>query len=181
LEQCTSSSRIYDGRVINLRVDAIVTENGAPGTREVVEHRGAAAIVPFLDAANIILVKQYRYAIDSDLLEIPAGTLEPEEIPEQCAKRELEEETGYRCGQLKKILECYMAPGYSTEKIHFFMARELIPSSMKTEEDENISIQVMPIDEAMQKIRRGEIQDAKTVCALYQAAQLTQISNRDTV
>ena len=137
------------------------------------EHRGAAAIVPFLDAENIILVKQYRYSIASDLLEIPAGTLEPGENPEHCAKRELEEETGYRCRQLKKILECYIAPGYSTEKIHFFVARELAPSTMKTEEDENISVQVMPINEALWKIRQGEIQDAKTVCAIYQAAQLT--------
>jgi len=169
LENCTSSSRIYDGRVINLRVDKVVTENGIQTTREVVEHRGAAAIVPFLDTRNIILVKQYRYPITSDLLEIPAGTLEPGESPDHCAKRELEEETGYRCGQLTKILECYIAPGYSTEKIHFYLARELVRSSMNTEEDESISVQVTRIDEALEKIRRGEIRDAKTVCALYRA------------
>lgn len=173
LEHCTSSSRLYDGRIINLRVDQVVTEEGRPTTREVVEHRGAAAIVPLLDGNSIVLVRQYRYAIASDLLEIPAGTLEVGESPLDCAKRELEEETGYKCGELKKILECYVAPGYSMEKIHFFIARQLVRTHMRTEEDEHIKIEVMPIAYALEKIRSGEIQDAKTVCALYRVADLT--------
>ena len=172
LERCTSSSRIYDGRIISLRVDQVVTGNGRPTTREVVEHRGAAAIVPLLDGNNVILVRQYRYAIASDLLEIPAGTLERGESPYECARRELEEETGYRCGELEKMLECYVAPGYSMEKIHFFLARQLVRAQMRTEEDEQIKIEVLPIVSALEKIRSGEIQDAKTVCALYRALDL---------
>jgi ADP-ribose pyrophosphatase len=172
MERCTSSSRIYDGRVINLRVDQVVAETGRPTTREVVEHRGAAAIVPVLDKDSVVLVRQYRYAIASDLLEIPAGTLERGESPMDCAKRELEEETGYKCGELEKILECYIAPGYSTEKIHFFMARQLVRTKMRNEEDEQIKIEVMPIVSALEKIRCGKIQDAKTVCALYRAIEL---------
>jgi ADP-ribose pyrophosphatase len=142
-------------------------ENGRETTREIVEHRGAVAIVPLLDNGEVVLVRQYRYAIGSDLLEIPAGTLETGEKPESCAKRELEEETGYRCGELKKILECVVAPGYSTERIHFYLARGLTRAEMKTEEDELIKIESMPLRSALEKVRRGEIGDAKTVCGLF--------------
>jgi ADP-ribose pyrophosphatase len=139
--------------------------------REVVEHRGAAAIVPILEG-NVILVRQFRYAASSELLEIPAGTLEPAESPEICARRELEEETGYRCNEIQKILECFVAPGYSTEKIHFFLAKGLKPSKMMTEDDERIKVELLPIASAIEKIRKGEIRDAKTVCGLYRAIEL---------
>jgi ADP-ribose pyrophosphatase len=153
-------------------VDKVVTGKGATGTREVVEHRGAAAIVPILDKNHIILVKQYRYAITSGLLEIPAGTLEQNESPDHCAARELEEETGYRSNELTKIMDFYVAPGYSTERIHVFLARDLVHTKMKTEEDEDISIESMPLENAIEKIRSSEIKDAKTICALYRAKEL---------
>jgi len=172
LERPITSSRLYNGRIINLRVDKVVVEGGRTTSREIVEHRGASAIVPLLGGSDVILVRQYRYAITSDLLEIPAGTLEPGESPDECAYRELEEETGYKCRELRKILECYVAPGYSTEKIHFYLARELVRSEMRTEEDERIKIELMPIASALEKIRVGEIRDAKTVCALYRVNDL---------
>ena len=172
MEHPNSSRRIYEGRVINLRVDEVVTGDGWSTTREVVEHRGAAAIVPLLDKDNVILVRQYRYAIGSDLLEIPAGTLEPDEAPDHCARRELEEETGYRCGKLTKILECYVAPGYSTEKIHFFLARDLVRTEMRTEEDESIRPEILPIAALVGRIQEGNIRDAKTICGLYRAMDL---------
>jgi ADP-ribose pyrophosphatase len=158
---------LYEGRILNLRVDRVTLENGRETTREIVEHRGAAAIVPLLDNGDVILVRQYRYAVGSDLLEIPAGTLEDGESPEKCAKRELEEETGYRCGELNKVLECVVAPGYSTERIHFYLARELTKAEMKTEEDERIKVENMPFRLALEKVRRGEIRDSKTVCGLF--------------
>jgi ADP-ribose pyrophosphatase len=167
MEHCKSSSRLYEGRILNLRVDNVTLENGRKTTREIVEHRGAAAIVPLLDDCDVILVRQYRYAIGSELLEIPAGTLEAKESPEACAKRELEEETGYRCGELKKILECVVAPGYSSETIHFYLALKLTEGEMRTEEDERIKIEIVPLKSAMEKIRSGEIRDAKTVCGLF--------------
>ena len=142
--------------------------------REVVEHRGAAAIVPILNEDRVILVRQYRYAINSDLLEIPAGTLETDEDPEMCARRELEEETGYNCNKLTKILECYVAPGYSSEKIHFYLANKLDKSVMKTEEDERIQVEELPITLALSKIRSGEIHDAKTVCGIFRALDYIQ-------
>ena len=172
LEHCTKSSRIYEGKILNLRVDQVQFENSKSTIREVVEHRGAAAIVPILDDEKIILVRQFRYAAGSELLEIPAGTLEPRETPDACANRELEEETGYKSGDIRRILECYVAPGYSTEKIHFYLARKLRRTEMRTEEDERIKIEILPITEALGRIRNAQIQDAKTVCGLYRALEL---------
>jgi ADP-ribose pyrophosphatase len=171
LERCRKSDNVYNGRILNLRVDQVELDDGKSTVREVVEHRGAAAIVPVLQD-KVVLVRQFRYAAGSELLEIPAGTLERGEDPEACAKRELEEETGYKCSELQKMLECFMAPGYSTEKIHFYLAKNLRPSKMRTEEDERIQTQVIPIAAAMEMIRKGEIHDAKTVCGLYRAFEI---------
>ena len=141
-------------------------------TREVVEHRGAAAIVPITHDKHVVLVRQYRYAVTANLLEIPAGTLEHGETPEQCATRELEEETGYRCNEIKKIMEFFTVPGYSTETIHVYLAKGLTRSEMRTEEDEQIEVEMLPIDRALEKVRSGEIRDAKSICALFRVAEL---------
>jgi ADP-ribose pyrophosphatase len=172
METCMSSSRVYDGRVLNLRVDQITLRNGGTATREVVEHRGAAAIVPILQERSIVLIRQYRYAIATDLLEVPAGTIEPGEEPEHCAMRELEEETGYRSRQIQKIMEFYPVPGYGTEKIHVYLAMNLVKSEMRTEEDEQINLEILSLDNAIEKVRSGRIRDAKSICALYRAAEL---------
>jgi ADP-ribose pyrophosphatase len=172
LERRISSSVIYQGRILNLRVDQVEFPDGKSTIREIVEHRGAAAIVPVLEGNKIVLVRQFRYATGSDLLEIPAGTLERDEPPEVCAERELEEETGYTCHNIRKIFECYIAPGYSTEKIHFYLARNLEPSKMKPEFDEQIKIEVILFSQALDKIRSGDIHDAKTICGLYRALEL---------
>jgi ADP-ribose pyrophosphatase len=172
LEHRISTKRIYDGRVLNLRVDEVRFENGTVGIREVVEHLGAAAIVPILKGGEVILVRQYRYSIGSDLLEIPAGTLKANEAPEECAVRELEEETGYRCEEISKMTECYVAPGYSTEKIHIYLAKRLTKTETKMEEDESISLERYRFSEALEKIRTGEIRDAKSIVGLQAAARL---------
>ena len=157
---------------MNLRVDRVKLANGKLATREIVEHHGAVAIVPLLENNNVILVRQYRYAVKEELFEIPAGTLEAGESPDDCAKRELEEETGYKCGEIRKILECFVAPGYSTERIYFYLATRLVRSKMKPEEDELIRTETQPIAEALERVRAGEIHDAKTVCALFRAIEL---------
>ena len=172
MEQRISSRRIYDGKILNFRVDEVSIENGKVATREIVEHRGAAAIVPILEGGNVILVRQYRYAVSSELLEIPAGTLEPGEEPKDCAKRELEEETGYTCQSIAKMLECFVAPGYSTEKIHIYLAKGLTKTQTRLEEDEKITIETVPFETALAKIRSGEIQDAKTIAGLQGAANI---------
>jgi ADP-ribose pyrophosphatase len=120
----------------------------------------------------VILVRQYRYSIQSDLLEIPAGTLQADEEPSDCARRELEEETGYRCGEIVKLLECFVAPGYSTEKIHVFLARNLTKTQTRMDEDEIINVERVKFSEALRRIRAGEIQDAKSIVGLRAAESL---------
>ena len=172
MEHCTSSSRVYDGRILNLRVDQLMLGNGKTAKREIIEHRGAAAIVPIIQGRDVVLVRQYRYAVATDLLEVPAGTMEQGETPEKCAVRELEEETGYRCKEIEKILEFFPVPGYSTEKIHVYIAKGLSKSKMNTEDDEQISVEILPMENALEKVRSGEIHDAKSICALFRAAEL---------
>jgi len=172
LEKRISTKQIYAGKVVNLRVDAVELENRTIASREIVEHNGAAAIVPILSRGNVILVRQFRYAIETEVLEVPAGTLKENEDPKNCAVRELEEETGYRCGEIVKIGECYVAPGYSTEKIHVFLAKDLTKTQTNMDEDENIRLEVLPFQEALDKIRTGEIRDAKSIVGLHAAARL---------
>jgi ADP-ribose pyrophosphatase len=150
-----------------LRVDRVLFDDGIEATREVVEHRGASVIIPLLEDKRVLLVRQYRYAIGKELLEIPAGTCDEGESPEDCAKRELQEETGFTCDDLEKVLECYVAPGYSTEKIHFFLAKRLRRTQQDPDEDERISVEPVSIPEALAKIRNGEICDGKSICALF--------------
>jgi ADP-ribose pyrophosphatase len=172
MERCTSSSRVYDGRILNLRVDQVMLGNGKTTTREVIEHRGAAAIVPIIQERNVVLVRQFRYAIATDLLEVPAGTMERGEQPEECAVRELEEETGYGCKEIEKIMEFFPVPGYSTEEIHVYLAKGLVKSEMHTDEDEEINLEILSLENALGKVRSGEIRDAKSICALFRAAEL---------
>ena len=169
-ESTISSRTIYRGRVLRLHVDRVKLANGRETTREIVEHPGAAAIIPILDNGNLLVVKQYRAATHRQLMEIPAGTLEPGESPLSCAKRELVEETGYAARRIRKLFSCYLAPGYSTEKIHFFLATRLIPTKGKQEEDESIATQAIDLRQALRAIERGKIQDAKTISALYYLA-----------
>ena len=172
METRISSKRIYDGKVLNLRVDEVKVANGKIAIREIVEHRGATAIVPLLDGGDVILVRQYRYPIESDLLEIPAGTMDPDEDPEECAVRELEEETGYRCREITKMAECFMAPGYTTEKIHFYLAKGLTKTQTRMDEDEDIKVERLRFTDALEKIRTGEIRDAKSIVGLQAVASL---------
>lgn len=167
MERCTSTTRVFYGRILNLRVDRVLFDDGIEATREVVEHRGASVIIPLLEDKRVLLVRQYRYAIGKELLEIPAGTCDEGESPEDCAKRELQEETGFTCDDLEKVLECYVAPGYSTEKIHFFLAKRLRRTQQDPDEDERISVEPVSIPEALAKIRNGEICDGKSICALF--------------
>jgi ADP-ribose pyrophosphatase len=165
-ETTLESETIYDGRLIGLRRDKVRLPDGRTSVREVVVHPGAVAIVPLLDDGRVILVKQYRYAVGKTLMEIPAGTLHPNETAEECALRELREEIGYTAGQLEHLTSIYLAPGYSTELIHVFLATKLSPASEKADEDEFIEPVAMSLEEALSQIHEGKIQDAKTATAL---------------
>jgi ADP-ribose pyrophosphatase len=172
LETRIASKRIYEGKVLNLRVDEVRIENGNIARREVVEHHGAAAIVPILGTAEVLLVRQYRYPVGSDLLEIPAGTLRANEDPEDCAVRELEEETGFRCNEINRLTEYFVSPGYSTEKIHIYLARNLTKTHTHMDADESITVERYPFSEALEKVRTGAILDAKSIVGLQAAARL---------
>ncbi len=176
IEKTVCSKLIYSGRVVNLRLDTVELPDGKRTTREVVEHRGAVAIVPLLDSEKILMVRQYRQPAGESLLEIPAGTLDSGEYPEQCAYRELIEETGYKAGRLRKMFSSYLAPGYSSEMLHTFLAEDLTAVGAKTEEDEFLEIVIVKIADALGKIELGEIKDAKTICGLLMAQRILDVS-----
>lgn len=171
-EKLLSSRRVYDGRVINLRVDTVELPDGRTTTREVVEHHGAVAIVPLLDDGRVVLVRQYRRAVGEELLEIPAGTLEQGEDPDECAVRELAEETNYRAGRMERMYFTYLAPGYSSEGMHAYLARDLEPCQGTPDQDEWIDVERVPLAEAVGMIRNGAIKDAKSVAGILMASLL---------
>lgn len=161
------SQELFKGRILTLKLDKVLLSTGRQSTREVILHPGAVAILPFLDEETIILVKQYRYPVDQDLLEVPAGKLDEGEVPEECAKRELEEETGYKCAKLEYLGFIYTTPGFSNEKIHLFVAKDLTKTSQNLDHDEILQVVQISLSDAVSKCLSGEIIDAKTICLLF--------------
>lgn len=162
--QVKISEVVYRGKLFEVE-HVILKRSGLEVVREVVRHPGAVAIVAFVDTEKIVMVEQFRYPVSKNLLEIPAGTLE-DETPENCAARELEEETGYMAKKLTKIAEFYLAPGYSTELMHVFIAEELEKTTANPEQDEDIKVIHVPFVEAVEMIREGRILDSKTIASL---------------
>ena len=165
-EEVVSSKAIYEGKILRIKLDEVKLPNGYVTVREIVEHPNAVALIPIDSDGKIIMINQYRHSAQEVLLEIPAGTMEKNETPEECAKRELLEETGYEAKKLKKIFSCYLAPGYSTEFIHIFLATDLIYKGQKTEADEQIKVVKLSLKEALEKIKKNEVKDAKTICSI---------------
>jgi ADP-ribose pyrophosphatase len=168
---CLSSRVIHDGRVVHLSVDRVRFPDGREGELELIRHRGASAVVPVLGRITdadplVVLIRQYRYAAGGVLYEIPAGIPEDGEGWEACARRELEEETGYRVGRLESLNALFTTPGFTNEKIHFFLATQLDEGTIHRDDDEYIEVVRLPISEVMALIRNGEIQDGKSVAAL---------------
>lgn len=156
--------RIHDGWV-GLRVDTLRFPSDRESTVEVVEHPGGATLIAFDREDRLLLVRQYRHPAGRELLELPAGTLDPGESPESCAERELQEETGYRPARLERLGGFYTAPGYCSEYLHVFLASDLIESRLEGDE-EAINLEPTPLEEALRLVAAGEIEDAKTVGAL---------------
>ena len=163
---------IYRGRTFNVDVDRVRLPNGREMELELVHHRGAAAVVPVLEDGTVLLVRQYRYATGGWLLEIPAGKLDGGESPETCAAREAEEEVGYRPGKLEPLGWIWTSPGFADEKIWLYLATDLQVATQGLEDDEVLSIEKMPLAEAVEKAFRGEIQDAKSAVALMRAGRV---------
>ena len=170
-----SSRRVYSGRVLSLDIDTVRFPNGSTGELEMIRHPGAAAVLPFLsepagDDPQIMLLKQYRYAAEGFLYEVPAGRLNPGEQPLDCATRELKEETGCEAERMEHLYTFYTTPGFIDERIHAFMAVGLKRGDSHTETDEFITVETMTLSRALGLIQEGEIKDAKTALTILYAA-----------
>jgi ADP-ribose pyrophosphatase len=163
------SETLLKGRVFLIRRDHLKTPDGRDTTLDIIEHGGSVVIVPVDKDGNLLFVRQYRHAAGMDLLELPAGTLEKGEDPAVCAAREIREETGFAADKIEKIGDFYLAPGYSTEFMHVYLARELRHDPLEADADEFLSVETIPFAEAFQMAERGEMPDAKSLAALLLA------------
>src|SRR5438309_7769054 len=169
------SKKVFSGRVFDVAVDT-VREGDKTYVREVVHHPGSAVMVPAFDDGTIALVRQYRHPAVKYLLELPAGTLNDQERPEEGAARELEEELGMVAGKLEKLCEFFVSPGFCEEKMWLYLATDFKETKQRLEDDELIEIVRLPIDRALQMITDGEIEDAKTIIGLLLAAPRVGLS-----
>jgi len=172
---CVNSARVYTGKIVSLDVDTVRFPDGSTGELEMIRHPGASAVVPFLsdprgDDPQVLMIRQYRYAADGYLYEIPAGRLDPGENPRDCAARELKEETGCTAEQLDYLLTMYTTPGFTDERIHLFVATGLTAGETKHEADEFLDLHPMLLSRALEMVQAGEIQDGKTALGLLFAA-----------
>ena len=163
------SDIILQGRAFKIRRDYLKTPTGRETKLEIVEHGGSVVIIPVDDENNLLFVRQYRHAAGKDILELPAGTRDGDEPYEECAAREIREETGMEAGKLEKLGEFYLAPGYSTEFMGVFLATGLRQNPLQADDDEFLELEKIPIQKAMEMAEHGEVLDAKTLAALLLA------------
>jgi ADP-ribose pyrophosphatase len=164
-EETIESETVYSGTLVDVVKDTVRLPNGTLTVRETVKHRGVVTMLPVVDEA-IIMVRQFRYACGKTLLELPAGTLNPGEIPEDAARRELVEETGYVPGQLKLLLQFYVSPGYCSEQVYLYLATDLSHAVQDLEADEVIRVVKVDLATALHLIERNEIEDAKSIAGI---------------
>jgi ADP-ribose diphosphatase len=164
------SDILFNGKVFDLKVDEIEYDSGNKGIREIAVHPGGAVAVPVKNDGKIIMVNQFRYPFQKNVLELPAGKLDKGEDPYVCAVRELEEETGYKAKNVKKIGHIYTTPGFCTEVLHIYLAKDLLAGSHSREEGElGMEVLELTMDEIETKIKTGDIVDAKSICGIYLA------------
>ena len=166
-EKTIFSKFIFEGRAVKLRVDTVQMPDGRQTTREIVEHADCIATVVVDEKDNILLVSQYREAVEKELLEIVAGGIDPGEEVEAAVKREIQEETGYLPQQLISLGGYYLAPGYSTEYLHLYLATDLLPSRLVAEDTEAINIVKVPVSQIRKMLASGKICDSKSIAGLY--------------
>jgi ADP-ribose pyrophosphatase len=167
-EKTLSSKKLFEGRVIDLVFEEVLLPNGKTSTREIIKHPGAVAVIPITEDGRIIMVEQYRKALERTLVEIPAGKLEKGEEPEATARRELEEETGYDCESLTHLISFYTSPGFADELVHLYVAEGLKKkeNKLQLDEDEFVEVLSVSLEESIQLIQEQKIYDAKTAYAV---------------
>ncbi len=173
-ERTLHTERIYQGRLVGLRVDTVELPSGRKTKREIVEHGGVAAIVVIDSENNVLLVRQYRKPVERVLLEIPAGGMESGEDALVCARRELEEETGFSAERWEELGFFYTSPGFCTEQMHLYLATELRPAENAADDDENIELVRVPLTAVPELIASGEVCDAKSIAGLLIALRRVQ-------
>jgi ADP-ribose pyrophosphatase len=165
-EKTLATQQVYQGHAVNMRVDTVEKAGGRKTTRDVVEHSDCIAVVAIDEQNNVLLVRQFRHAVDKSLLEIPAGGIDPGEEPLDSVRRELQEEIGYFPRKIDKLGGFYSIPGYGTEYLHCFVATELVPGRLIAEDTEDIELVRVSLDEIPRLIASGEICDAKSIASL---------------
>jgi len=167
-----STEQIYKGSLLDVRRDEVSLPNGKTSSREYIKHPGAACIIPVLPDGKIALIKQYRYPVQSEMIELPAGKLDPGEEPEDCARRELEEEIGYSAGKLTFVCNIHPAIGFASEKMWIYLAEDLVKTTENTDHDEFLEIMPTSLAEAVKMVWDGKITDVKTIIGLLWAERL---------
>lgn len=165
-DEVLRSERPFTGKLVNVRVDTVRLADGRERQREIVEHPGAVGVLARLPDRSIVLVRQYRHAVGRTLLEIPAGTREPDESAEECAIRELAEETGYRADAVRELIRFYVSPGWADEELIIYLAEGVQDGNARPEDDEDLEVVPVRPEEVLGLIQRGEIADSKTIVAL---------------
>ncbi|NLL06861.1 MAG: NUDIX hydrolase [Clostridiaceae bacterium] len=173
-EKTISKKQMYKGNIIDVESWSVVLPNGKEATRDVVLHPGASVVIPITEDGQVYMVRQFRKPIDQESLEIPAGKLDKEEDPLDCAKRELKEETGLDAKDIRHILDIHSAPGFSNEVLHMYVARDLYEGEACADEDEFISAEKYTINTLMDMIMKNQITDAKTIIGILMADKLVK-------
>ncbi len=165
-----ASRRGYDGQRVSVRLDEVAFPSGRHAVFEIVEHPGAVAMVALTAERHVLLVRQFRQAVSAELLEVPAGTIEPGETPLACARRELAEEVGRAAGRWEALLSFYPSPGVLAEELHVFLAEDL-RAAVAEREEEDLRVESLPLEEAYRRIGAGEIRDAKSIIGITVARE----------
>lgn len=171
-EKTMKSDKLYEGKLLNLRIDTVELPDKKYSKREIIEHPGAVAILALTDDKKVILVKQYRKAVERALLELPAGKIELNEEPGETAKRELKEETGYVAKRIEYLIEFYTSPGFTNEKISIFLATDLVKGEIELDDGEFVENVEIQIDDLIKMVDRGEILDSKTIIGIELAKKM---------
>lgn len=173
-EKTVSKKQIYSGKIINVDLLTVTLPNGKKASREIVTHPGASVVIPISDNGELYMVRQYRKPVEKELLELPAGKLDPNESPEDCAARELKEETGLEAGNIKHVISIHSTPGFSNEVLHMFAAMDLKEGKACADEDEFITSEKFKIDKLINMVLNHKITDAKTIIGILLADKIVK-------